>query len=60
MIIDRGGNALRLVPASRGGAGLASVRGVWRDQVRIADDFDEIPGDVARALGVPSRASESA
>ncbi len=30
---------------------LAAVRGVWRDRVRIADDFDELPDDIAEAFG---------
>jgi len=35
-----------------GGAdGLAAVRGAWRGRVRIADDFDELPDDIAEALG---------
>jgi hypothetical protein len=32
-------------------ASLASVQGAWRDRVRIADDFDELPDDIADALG---------
>jgi len=31
---------------------LQSVRGAWRGRVRIADDFDELPDDVADAFGV--------
>jgi hypothetical protein len=27
------------------------VRGAWRGRVRIAEDFDELPKDIAEALG---------
>jgi hypothetical protein len=27
------------------------VRGVWRGRVRIADDFDELPDDIAESFG---------
>ncbi len=30
---------------------LASVRGVWRGQVQIAEDFDDLPDDIAEAFG---------
>jgi hypothetical protein len=30
---------------------LASVRGAWRGRVRMADDFDELPEDIAAAFG---------
>ena len=30
---------------------MASVRGQWRGQVRIAEDFDDLPDDVAEAFG---------
>jgi len=30
---------------------LASVRGAWRGRVDIADDFDDLPPDIAEALG---------
>jgi prevent-host-death family protein len=53
VLTRRGEPAVRLVPA-RGGGGLASLAGVWRGQVRIADDFDELPEDLARRLGLES------
>jgi hypothetical protein len=31
---------------------LAQVRGIWRDRIQIADDFDELPKDMAAAFGV--------
>jgi hypothetical protein len=30
---------------------MASVRGIWRGQVRIANDFDDLPDDIADAFG---------
>jgi hypothetical protein len=30
---------------------LALVRGAWRGRVHIADDFDELPEDIAVAFG---------
>jgi prevent-host-death family protein len=51
IVIARNGKPVaRLVPVAAT-ASLASVRGVWRDRVRIADDFDELPDDIADALG---------
>lgn len=51
IVIARNGKpAARLVPV-RSASALASVRGAWRDRVRLADDFDELPDDVADALG---------
>jgi prevent-host-death family protein len=51
IVIARNGNpVVRLTPIANT-ASLASVRGAWRDQVRIADDFDELPDDIAAALG---------
>jgi hypothetical protein len=40
----------RLVPAAAA-ASMGQVRGAWRGRVRIADDFDELPDDLAQALG---------
>jgi hypothetical protein len=33
------------------GQSLASIKGLWRDKVRIGDDFEELPDDIAVALG---------
>lgn len=51
VITRRGEPAVRLVPERRG-KGFASLAGAWRGQVRIADDFDELPDDLAEALGM--------
>lgn len=30
--------------------GFASLAGPWRGRVKIADDFDELPGDLGESL----------
>jgi prevent-host-death family protein len=50
VITRRGEPAVRLVSERRGG-GFASLAGAWRGRVKIADDFDELPDDLAEALG---------
>jgi len=52
IVLARNGRPVaRLVPIARTSS-LAAVRGTWRDQVRIAEDFDELPDDLADAFGV--------
>jgi antitoxin (DNA-binding transcriptional repressor) of toxin-antitoxin stability system len=51
VITRRGEPAVRLVPERRGG-GFASLAGAWKGRVRIADDFDELPDDLAESLGM--------
>jgi prevent-host-death family protein len=52
IVITRHGEpAARLVPERQGG-GFASLAGVWRGQVEIAEDFDELPDDLAESLGM--------
>jgi prevent-host-death family protein len=52
IVIQRNGKpAVRLMPVTDEPRSLASVRGVWRGQLRIAVDFDELPQDIAEALG---------
>ncbi|PZS09263.1 MAG: hypothetical protein DLM64_10825 [Solirubrobacterales bacterium] len=51
IIIARNGKpAVRLSPVAAG-TSLAGARGAWRGRVQIADDFDELPDDIADALG---------
>jgi prevent-host-death family protein len=51
IVIARNGKPVaRLVPVATTSS-LATVRGAWRDQVRIADAFAELPPDIADALG---------
>lgn len=51
ILTRRGEPAVRLVPEQASG-GFASLAGVWRDRVRIADDFDELPDDLAELFGM--------
>jgi prevent-host-death family protein len=51
VIQRRGKPVARLVPVRDEGRSLADVRGLWRGKVRMADDFDELPEDIARAFG---------
>jgi prevent-host-death family protein len=51
VVIARNGTpVVRLVPIARTSS-LARVRGAWRGRVRMADDFDELPEDIADAFG---------
>jgi prevent-host-death family protein len=51
IVIARNGKPVaRLVPVAST-ASLTSVRGAWRGRVRLAEDFDELPDDMADALG---------
>jgi prevent-host-death family protein len=52
VIIQRNGKpAVRLVPVVEEPRSLASARGAWRGRVHMAEDFDELPEDIAEALG---------
>lgn len=51
VLTRRGEPAVRLVP-ERERSGFASLAGVWEGRVRIADDFDELPDDLAERLGM--------
>lgn len=51
LITRRGEPAVRLVPAKRGD-GFASLAGSWRGQIRVGEDFDELPADLGEALGL--------
>lgn len=49
IITRRGKPAARLVPERRG-EGFAALAGSWKGRVRIADNFDELPDDLADSL----------
>ncbi|WP_217913420.1 type II toxin-antitoxin system Phd/YefM family antitoxin [Miltoncostaea marina] len=51
IVIARRGEPVARLVAIRRGSGLASVRGAMRDRIAVADDFDELPEDIARASG---------
>jgi prevent-host-death family protein len=51
IVISRHGVPVaRLVPVASA-ASLADVRGAWKGKVEISEDFDELPDDIAEALG---------
>jgi prevent-host-death family protein len=51
IVIARNGTPVaRLVPVARSSS-FASARGAWKGRVTIAGDFDELPDDLADALG---------
>jgi prevent-host-death family protein len=52
IVIARNGKpVVRLVPVARPNS-FASLYGIWRGKVHMADDFDELPDDIAEAFGV--------
>lgn len=52
VVIQRNGRpVVRLVPVVEEPRSLASVRGAWRGRVRMGEDFDELPQDIAEAFG---------
>jgi prevent-host-death family protein len=52
VVIQRNGKPVaRLVAVVEEPRSLASVRGVWRGRVRMDDDFDKLPQDIAEAFG---------
>lgn len=51
IVIARNGKPVaRLIPVAKT-VSLRSVRGLWRDRVHIAEDFDELPDGIAEAFG---------
>jgi prevent-host-death family protein len=51
IVIARNGKPVaRLVPVARTNS-FASLRGALRGQIHMADDFDELPDDIAEAFG---------
>ena len=51
VIIARAGTPMvRLVPVSQGDS--PRQGGQWKRKIRIADDFDELPADIADAFGM--------
>jgi prevent-host-death family protein len=52
VVIARNGKPVaRLVPVAATKS-FASLRGIWRGKVRMADDFDELPDEIAEAFGM--------
>jgi prevent-host-death family protein len=54
VIIARAGKpVVRLVPVR--GSDTPRKGGQWKGKVRIAEDFDELPEDIARSFGIEDR-----
>jgi prevent-host-death family protein len=52
IVISRNGKPVaRLIPV-RNTNSLADIHGALRGEVQLADDFDELPDDIAEAFGV--------
>jgi prevent-host-death family protein len=51
IVIARNGTPVARLVALPRTATLRSVRGAWRGRVRLEDDFDELPDDIAEAFG---------
>lgn len=51
VIARRGKPVARLLPVASTSS-IATVRGAWRGRVRIAEDFDELPPELAEAFGI--------
>jgi prevent-host-death family protein len=49
IITRRGKPVVRLAPV-RPTTGALSLMGAWRGQVQMADDFDELPDDIAASF----------
>ncbi len=53
IVIARNGTpAVRLVPVTEERPSFSSVRGILKGKIWMADDFDELPDDMAEALGM--------
>jgi prevent-host-death family protein len=53
VVIERRGKPVaRLVPVPEEKRTFDSVRGALKGQIWIADDFDELPDDIAEAFGM--------
>ena len=51
IVIARNGTPVARLVAVGAAASLASVRGAWRGSVRLSEDFDVLPDDIADAFG---------
>jgi prevent-host-death family protein len=53
VVIERRGKPVaRLVAFEAPKRSRASLRGAWKGKVWMADDFDELPDDIAEAFGM--------
>jgi prevent-host-death family protein len=51
IVIARNGTPVAKLVAIKPAHSFASLRGKYRGQIMIADDFDELPDDIAEAFG---------
>jgi prevent-host-death family protein len=51
VVITRNGKPAARLTAVTPAVSRESVYGIWRGQVHMADDFDELPDDIAEAFG---------
>jgi prevent-host-death family protein len=53
VVIERRGTPVaRLVPEPKRRNNLASIRGALKGQIWMAEDFDDLPDDIAEAFGM--------
>ncbi len=53
VIVQRSGRPVaKIVPYDEKPRGLMALEGVWKGEVGISDDFDELPEDLQRAFGM--------
>jgi prevent-host-death family protein len=52
VIVERSGRPVAKIVGYDEPRGLMSLKGVWKGQVGIPDDFDELPEDLQRAFGM--------
>jgi prevent-host-death family protein len=53
VVVERNGRPVaKIVPYDEPPRGLLALKGVWKGQVHIPDDFDELPEDLQRAFGM--------
>ena len=51
ILIARNGKPVARLVAVGSTPSLVSIRGAWRGSVRLAEDFDDLPDDIADAFG---------
>lgn len=51
VVITRNGTPVARIVSITPPSSFESIRGAWEGRVRIADDFDDLPDDLAEALG---------
>ncbi len=52
VIVERSGRPVAKIVAYDEPHGLMALKGIWKGQVEIADDFDDLPGDLQHAFGM--------